>query len=304
MQARRRVAADSPVKLLRKVFGRLPGVKPLGFRHFLYPRRGFGQISEAFALEAKALGAELRLGWRADAIRLPREPAAPIQVSLARNGKRYSLEGQFLWSTIPLTILARIASPEPPPEVRHAAEQLEFRAMLLVYLTLEVDRFSEYDAHYFPGEDVLLTRLSEPKNYAGSSRLRGRTTLCAEIPCSTADAVWKMTDEQLGALVTEDLTSSGIPLPAPPARVEVRKLRQAYPTYLRGYERVFSVLDRWVETQPRLLSFGRQGLFAHDNTHHALHMAYSAVDCLGPDGFDHNRWREYRTSFERHVVED
>ena len=54
-----------------------------------------------------------------------------------------------------------------------------------------------------------------------------------------------------------------------------------------------------------LLSFGRQGLFAHDNTHHALFMAYSAVNCLDDQGrFDRARWQDYRQIFKTHVVED
>jgi hypothetical protein len=53
-----------------------------------------------------------------------------------------------------------------------------------------------------------------------------------------------------------------------------------------------------------LLVYGRQGLFAHDNTHHALFMAYSAVDCLTTKGFDLARWAEYRETFKSHVVED
>jgi hypothetical protein len=55
---------------------------------------------------------------------------------------------------------------------------------------------------------------------------------------------------------------------------------------------------------PRLLSYGRQGLFAHDNTHHALFMAYSAVDCLVDGKFDQDKWRKYREVFATHVVED
>jgi len=54
-----------------------------------------------------------------------------------------------------------------------------------------------------------------------------------------------------------------------------------------------------------VLTLGRQGLFAHDNTHHTLAMAYAAVGCLSPEGkFDHARWAEHRQEFETHVVED
>ncbi len=302
-QARRRVSADSFGKLLRKVFGRFPGVKPLGFRHFLYPRNGYGQISEEYANIAQSLGAELLLGWRVETVRLPEEPGGRFRVIVSRNSERRTLEGEFVWSTIPITVLARIVTPAPPSEVLTAADELRFRAMLLVYLTLDVDRFSEYDAHYFPGTDVRLTRLSEPKNYSAGEAPREQTTLCAEIPCTPMDDVWKMTDVELGAVVDADLASAGIPTPVSPRHVEVRRLAQAYPIYRREYERPFSVLDSWVRSVPGLLSFGRQGLFAHDNTHHALHMAYCAAECIGGGRFNHAKWAEYRIGFEQHIVE-
>jgi hypothetical protein len=55
-----------------------------------------------------------------------------------------------------------------------------------------------------------------------------------------------------------------------------------------------------------LLSFGRQGLFVHDNTHHALFMGYAAADCLNQEGkLDRNKWQNYyRKIFDAHIVED
>jgi hypothetical protein len=82
------------------------------------------------------------------------------------------------------------------------------------------------------------------------------------------------------------------------------RLRHAYPIYLSGYERHFDALDAWASTQDRLLTFGRQGLFAHDNTHHALYMAYAAAECMVDGEFDAGRWASYREIFATHVVED
>ena len=119
------------------------------------------------------------------------------------------------------------------------------------------------------------------------------------------DGVWALTDDELGALVQEDLGRSGIPVRAHVSQVVTRRLQQAYPIYQEGYEEHFELLDEWLSSVEGLLSFGRQGLFAHDNTHHALYMAYAAVDCLTPDGrFDREHWRQYRRVFETHVVED
>lgn len=194
--------------------------------------------------------------------------------------------------------------PDTPAPVLEAARQISYRAMLLVYLVLDADQFTEYDAHYFPDASIRITRLSEPKNYAALDEPRGRTVLCAELPCDADDATWQLPDSALAELVAADLARAGIPLAGAPVSVSVRRLRQAYPIYLNGYEEPFSRLDAWAEQLPRALSYGRQGLFAHDNTHHALYMAYSAAACLEPGGFDQEKWRKFRTIFATHVVED
>ena len=62
-------------------------------------------------------------------------------------------------------------------------------------------------------------------------------------------------------------------------------------------EKPFATLDTWADSLPRFLTYGRQGLFAHDNTHHALAMAYAAERCFGANGFDETRWAAYREAF-------
>ena len=177
--------------------------------------------------------------------------------------------------------------------------------MLLVYLTLEQNRFTEFDAHYFPGEEFRFTRISEPKNYAAVEEPKGRTVLCAEIPCSQEDQLWSEQDGALGQLVAEGLADAGLPIQSAIAGVDVRRIPYIYPLYRRGYERHFEALDSWVSGLPRLLSFGRQGLYVHDNTHHAIYMAQAAAHCLHDDGsFDRTLWASKRRIFETHVVED
>jgi len=301
IQARRRVSAGSFKKLLRKLLSAVPGFKPPGSGRFFYPRRGFGQISEAFAAAASKAGAKIMLEWRV--VGVEREGDG-WSVHVERGSESHAIHADYLWSTLPITMLARMTTPEPDAASLSASGDIQYRAMLLVYLTLPVPRFTEFDAHYFPERSVTITRLSEPKNYSALDEPRNSTTLCAELPCALGDAHWDMSDAALGEIVAADLLRSGLPLPAAPTSICVKRLRFAYPIYRQGYERAFSALDGWASEQPNMLTFGRQGLFAHDNTHHALRMAYAAADCLGPDGFDLARWAEYRHEFESHVVED
>lgn len=296
IQARKRVTAGSFSRLLKRVF------RPPGSGQFFYPRKGYGQISEAYAEAAEGMGAELLLGWSATG--LSRGPDGTWTVTATRDGETREITADHVWSTIPTPLLARMVSPAAPPEVEAAARAITYRAMVLVYITLDVDRFTPTDAHYFPEESVAFTRVSEPKNYSARPDPEGRTVLCAELPASINDALWRMSDEELSAKVALDLARVGLPLTSPPLSVHVRRLRQAYPIYLKGYEIPFGVLDRWADSLPGVLIYGRQGLFAHDNTHHALYMAKAAADCLSGDGFDDARWADYREIFRSHVVED
>ena len=294
--ARRRVSAAGPGDVLRRLRAGRSGD---GRATFLYPRRGFGQIVERLAESAVDAGADLRLG------------AAVDRVALADDGVKLTLgDGQVLgadrvWSTAPLPALARRLDPPPPPAVLAAADRLVHRALVLVYLVLDRRRYTPFDAHYFPGEDVALARLSEPRNYRDDpTQPDDRTVLCAEVPCSVGDETWRSEPDILGGAVADGLVSQGLP-PVDPVAVEVRRLPRVYPVYRRGFEWDLSALDLWAGAQPGLLTFGRQGLFVPDNTHHALAMGWEAAACLGPDGaFDHARWAGARAAFRDFVVED
>ena len=297
VQAQRRVTANSFTKLIKRV------LKPVGGGMFYYPRRGFGQITNAYAAAAQRLGAELLLNTNVQRLEAPASPDGRWQVHVVQQGTTRVLEADHVWSTIPITMLARLTS-TASPELAAGTPGIDFRAMLLVYLHLDVDRFTSTDAHYFPESSIAITRLSEPKNYSDLTTPRGSTVLCAELPCAPGDATWAMSDAELGELVVKDIRTAGLPLQRPPVAVHVRRLRHAYPIYLTGYERHFDAHDAWAARQTRLLTFGRQGLFAHDNTHHALYMAYCAAECLENGTFNDARWAEYRRIFATHVVED
>jgi protoporphyrinogen oxidase len=214
------------------------------------------------------------------------------------------LEVKQALSTIPVSQLARLIRPAAPESVQAAACALQFRAMILIYLVLGTEQFTEYDAHYFPDADISITRLSEPKNY-GLAANPGHTVLCAELPCSVEDDVWRASDSQLARLVTQALEQAGLPVRCPVLEVASRRLPQAYPIYTRHYRASFETIDRWIGGIEGLVTFGRQGLFAHDNTHHALAMAYALDGCLGADGsLDGEAWAACRRDFEKYVVED
>ncbi len=275
IQAQRRVSANTPGRMLRKIFKKTPA------GGFYYPREGYGQLSERLCEAARTSGAEFFFGSRVTGIDHREQRVSRVHYEGAELG---TINCDFVLSTLPVNYLARAL--QAPAPILEAAGRMSFRGMILIYLVLEQDRFSEYDAHYFPEEAIPITRMSEPKNYSGSSEPRNLTVLCAELPCDVSSIEWSMSDAGLKELVTESLRTAGIPIQAPIRQVVVRRLAHAYPIYKKGFETDFAQVDEWIGQFHNLVTFGRQGLFAHDNAHHGLYMSYCAVDCLdGEAGF-------------------
>jgi protoporphyrinogen oxidase len=301
--AKRRVSGSSVTKILRKVAKQIPGLKPESAGRFYYPRGGYGQISQCLFEAAQAGGADFKFGASFKEIDRDGNGIKAVRYELA--GQEYTIPTQNVWSTIPMSFLVKGMRPEAPPEVVTAASHLSSRGMILIYLVLDQDQFSTFDAYYFPEESIPVSRLSEPKNFTSSTEPRGRTVLCAEVPSDPGRPEWDLSDDELGRRLCQWMERAGLPKPGRVARTVTRRLRFAYPIYTRDYEANFSTMDEWLGGVEGVLTFGRQGLFAHDNTHHTLAMSYAAVKCFSSEGkFDHALWAKYRKEFETHVVED
>lgn len=323
-QARVRVTANSPTKLLARIGRSTLAALSLATAGsnstargttFYYPRKGFGQIADALRDAAISAGVEISTGATVAHI----QPGTTVTVTTT-DGQEFSTSRVL--STIPATALVRLL-PDVPKAIVDHTKALDTRAMLFVYLTHQRPdvrqasdvgqtpdaqgpvRWTPFDAHYFPGGDTPVTRVSEPLNYRDSADdPLDRTVLCAEIPCSTSDPLWTAADQELAQIVAKTLETNDLPLPEV-TNVAVKRVPSAYPVYKIGYRPHVDALEQWIEKTPGVTTFGRAGLFAHDNTHHGLVMAQRVVACIRNDGsFDGKTWAADRQSFRAHVVED
>ena len=292
--ADRRVSARSGLSVVKKALRTRRGTGGAGT--FLYPVRGFGQLSEAVADAAVAAGADLRLSTEVAGVDL-RDDGATVRLA---GGD--SLEVGTVLSTIPVPVLAKSA--DAPADVVAAGEGLRYRAMVLAYLVLERHQVTPFDAHYFPELRTPVSRLSEPKNFREGPDPSDVTVVCAELPCWEGDETWHAPPEELAGRVMSTLEPLGFDWP-PLASVEVRRIARCYPVYTGDYEQALDALEAWAESEPRLLTLGRQGLYAPDNTHHVFEMGWQAASVVQADGrIDRATWRRRREEFRSHVVED
>jgi protoporphyrinogen oxidase len=124
IQARKRVSAGSFRKLIQRLF------KPPAAGRFYYPKKGYGQITEALGDAAAANGATILTGTRVTGL----EPCANGNgwtVTADRGGETTTLHADYVWSTIPTPLVARMMQPGAPQHVTDAASAISYRAMVL-----------------------------------------------------------------------------------------------------------------------------------------------------------------------------
>ena len=288
---RRRVSAGSASAIVRRM------IRRNGLAGFWYPTGGFGEICTTLADDVANRGGVVLKATHIEWIDGDRDT---VELRL-RDGR--TIDARTVVSTIPSSNLLGLV--RAPAHVVDAARALEFRAALLVYLTVPRPQYTSFDAHYFPESSTIMSRLSEPKNYRSSAADPPlRTVLCVEVPASVGDHLWRSDDDDLAHRVRTELVQQGLPDPEPVA-THVERRTHVYPVYRLGFERQRRMIEDHLDHCHNVAVVGRQALFAHDNSHHALLMGKAVVEALGDDArIDRSRWHAARQTFADHVVAD
>ncbi len=314
-QARRKAGAPTALAALVRSVRSAMSSESLAY---LYPRRGFGQLCESLADAAVTSGARLRLGAIVERLDVGE---SDIAVRLGRSEHHSAaasrggwsgvdhwessgwLRAKHVFSTLPLPLLARMTSPGAPYEAVEASGNLRFRAIVLIYAVHRGGRWTKHDVHYIPGAETPVSRISEPANHRiNPEDPEDRSVVCFELPCDIGDDIWNASDEELSDVIQDAVRHTGLP-PLDLDWLQVKRLRNVYPVYQRGYREHLEVLEHWVQGLGNLTTFGRHGLFTPDNTHHAMVMGYEAADALGTGSFDHDHWTAARDRFAQHIAE-
>jgi protoporphyrinogen oxidase len=245
---------------------------------FLYPRSGYGAIPEA-----------LTRGLPPDRLHTGREVAG-FEVSGQRitavrfaDGSTAAVAGRLV-STLPLTVLVRCLGDHLPESVRTAAGRLRFRHVRLVFLRLGIPRHSKSATLYLPSPELVVSRLSEPKNRSQTMAPDAETALVAEVPCSTGDALAALGDKALVERVIAELAAIQLLSPRDVLSSETRTLPNAYPVYESGYAAHVQHILNALGGFENLDLVGRGGLFWYSHLHDQLRLAKNYVGSLGADG--------------------
>ncbi len=300
MVARVRLASQGFFSVLWEA---LTGHSRSAVKSFLYPNRGMGLISARLTDRVREGGGTVLLSHRI--VRLRHTGGLLRSVELeGPDGKRLQIESSRVISTIPLIDLLDAFEPKPPTGVREAAGNLTYADSFLVYTLVNHQPLTTNSWMYFPGDEVVFTRVFELFNFSPDLVPAGMSCLCAEIPARPSDPIQFADETELKARVWEGFKKTGMAKDAECVDQVVLKVPRAYPIYRLGYrEELKQVLD-YLSGMGNLISTGRQGLFHYNNSDHSMEMGRLAAEYSHQTPDDSESWYSQRGQFDAYRIVD
>ena len=288
-------APSSAAALVRRV------VRPNPDRGiFFYPRRGYGQISEAIAAARHAK----RAPTSAPAPKSPhlRAPGDRVEIDTARRlddhaprlrGRRCRSPSSPGWRAHPGSVRRRQPTRDPRdgprvPRAPDGAVDAVRRALL-------------------PGARRARSAASRSRRTTATApKIRATSPCCApRSPARSATTRWTAASDALAGAGARRARRAATSRRRHRSTSSSAGCRARTPSTASATS---SRSRRSTRGPPRCHASSTsvaRGLFAHDNTHHALAMAWAAADAIRADGLvDEPHWARARADFATHVVED
>jgi protoporphyrinogen oxidase len=268
--ARTRVPASGGLELILKLVGLKKETADTNAEAFYYPRAGFGDWPQALAEGIAANGGEVLTG--VDVQRLDMKDGQVKAVTAKQGGKELTMECDTLVSSLPLPLLGRMIFGGKDPEFNKAVTGLQFRHLILVYITVKKPLVMQDQWVFFPQRNVVFSRLFEQKQMNPELGPADRTVITADFTASAGSELWTASDEELAKRVVDGLVEIGfVERQDVLGHLVVRK-QNFYPRYDLKYADKMKLVSDKLRQVPNLLTTGRIGMYNYNNSDHCADM--------------------------------
>ncbi|MFI4873825.1 MAG: NAD(P)/FAD-dependent oxidoreductase, partial [Blastopirellula sp. JB062] len=217
------------------------GVETSLIEQFLYPKHGPGQMWETCAKRVVELGGELHYRTKVDQLHLEGEKIVGVTV-VDEHGERRRIDGDYVFSTMPVNELIRSIDREVPANVKEVSEGLQFRDFITVGMLVNKLKIKEDSPQgeqlvrdnwiYIQERDVLIGRLQIFNNWSKYLVADPNTVwLGLEYFCYENDDLWKKSDEEMAALGKTELAKIDIIDENEVLDATVIRVPKTYPAY-------------------------------------------------------------------------
>jgi protoporphyrinogen oxidase len=243
---------------------------------FDYPEKGPGQMWEMVAENIQTRGSELKMKSSVERILWRKGGVTALEIDVG--GRKERVAGTDFISSMPIQELVRKMSPEPPPEVKKAADNLGYRDFLTVSLIINKADLFQDNWIYIHDSAVKVGRIQNFKNWSPQMVPDpNKTCLGLEYFCFEGDGLWAMPDEDLVNLAAKELGILGLADPNDVEDGAVVRMPKAYPVYDSIYVEVVNTIREFLAGLSNLHLVGRNGMHKYNNQDHSMLTAMLAV---------------------------
>lgn len=256
-------------------------------QQFQYPKYGPGMMWERCRELVESGGNKVFTETPVTTVHRDGNRVVAVTAATAGSPRRY--EADHVISSMPISLLVHALDPPAPPEVRAAADSLNYRDFLTVALVVPEEAGFPDNWIYVHSPTVRLGRIQNFGSWSPFLVKEGQTCLGLEYFVFEGDGLWTMRDEDLVELGKRELATLGL---VDPSKVEsgyVVRMPKAYPMYDEGYRAHVDTIRHCLESSvPNLHVVGRNGMHKYNNQDHSMYTAMLTVENIL--GASHDIW--------------
>jgi len=263
------------------------GVKSL-INEFHYPALGPGMMWETFQKKIHEAGGKVKINC--DVIEINCEENKIKSIVINNNGNTEELTGDHFISSMPVSEFIKKMNPQPAPVIYSAAQNLSYRAMILVGIIVDEKELFPDNWLYIHSPEFKVGRIQNFKNWSREmSADENKTNIGMEYFCSEGDELWALSDDELIALAKTELEGLGISFVEKIGDAVVFRQPKAYPVYDNDFLHNLNIIKEFLGHLENFQTIGRNGMHRYNNQDHSMLTAMLAVRNLF--GENHDLWK-------------
>lgn len=257
---------------------------------FDYPSYGPGMMYDAMRDKIEGMGGKVNLNSRITRVSHDNFNVTSIEY-VGSDGTHHIEEGTDFISSIPVTELIHVVSPEADKEILEASAKLSYRSIITVDIIINKKDVFPDNWIYIHSPEVKLGRIQNFKNWSSCMVPdSNKTSLGLEYFCNELDELWNMPDDRLFKLAASEVEKLGMCKASDIEDYIIVRVPKAYPVYNSGYKQYVSLIEEYVKKFKNLTLIGRYGLFKYNNMDHSIMTGLYAAKNILKGSYVYDTW--------------
>ena len=257
---------------------------------FLYPKYGPGQLWEKVAELISEKGGEVNLNQKVIGFETNNNQIISITIRNEKTGKESKIEGDYVFSTMPVKDLIKSMGEQIPKEVKKVSEGLIYRDFVTVGLLLKKMKIKNETKFktmnnivpdnwiYIQERDVKVGRLQIFNNWSPYMvKDENNVWIGLEYFCNEGDELWCMADKDFAEFAIDEFYKINLIEKKNVLDSVVIRMPKTYPAYFGSYDK-FNKIRKFTDKFENLFLIGRNGMHRYNNQDHSMLSAMIAVE--------------------------